>query len=169
MNDSSAGSEFPLTAWRYHLDLRVDGSDRQNLVDALEAEELDLFRDLPRSQAYAAIRDGRLRYDATRAEPAPEFARDLSVLSLYLFAIVRGVEVAERYAAENVTDDVRAWKVLARRGEWVKVPLVVERGEEGRFEVDPEREDLEVIGARWASYPLWFQDGMRRKHPSLRA
>jgi len=166
--DESAGADFPITAWRYHLDLRVDGSDRQNLVDALEGEDLGLFRDLPRSQACAAIRDGRLRYDATRAEPAPEFARDLSILSLFLFAIVRGVEVAERYAAEDVTDDVRAWKVLARRGEWVKVPLVVDRGEGGRFEVDPEHEDLEVVAARWPSYPLWFQDGMRRKHPRLR-
>jgi hypothetical protein len=161
--------EFPMTAWRYHLDLRVEGTDRHNLVDALEAEDLNLFRDLPRADAYAAIRAGRLRYDATRAEPAPEFPNDLSVLSLYLFAIVRGVEVAERYVADNVTDDVRAWKVLARRGEWVKLPLVVAPDAEGQFEVDPDRDDLEVVRARWHTYPTWFHDGMRRKHPSLRA
>ena len=96
------------------------------------------------------------------------FAKDLSILSLFLFEVIRGLEVAERYAAENVTDDVRAWKVLARRGEWVKVPLVVRQDEEGRFVVDAEVDDLEVVQARWASYPLWFQDGMRRKHAVLR-
>lgn len=161
--------EFPLTVWRYHLELAVNGSDRANLADALEAEELDLFQDLPRDEASAAIRDGRLRYDAVRAEPAPAFPADLSVLSLYLFEIVRGIEVAERYAAENVTDDVRAWKVLANRGTWVKIPLDVGRTAEGAYVVDADREDLEVVRARWAHYPRWFQDGMRRKHPSLRA
>ena len=100
--------EFPITAWRYHLDLAVHGADRRNLPDALDEEELDLFRDLPREEAYAQIRAGRLRYETTRPEPAPEFPQDLAVLSLYLFDVVRGVEVAERYAAENVTDDVRA-------------------------------------------------------------
>jgi hypothetical protein len=161
--------EFPLTAWRYHMDLAVNGSDRQGLVDALEAESLDLFADLSREKAYAAIREGRLRYDATRAEPAVAFPQDLSILSLFLFDVVRGIEVAERYAAENVTDDVRAWKVIARRGEWVKVPLLVGRTPSGEFVVDADREDLEVVRARWPTYPIWFHDGMRRKHPPLRA
>lgn len=159
---------FPITAWRYHLDLAVSGLDRQNLVDALEGEDLDLFADLPREEAYRAICAGRLRYSGARAEPAAGFAKDLSILSLFLFEVVRGLEVAERYAAEDVTDDVRAWKVLARRGEWVKVPLVVARDADGRFVVDAEADDLEVVEARWASYPLWFQDGMRRKHAALR-
>lgn len=161
--------DFPVTVWRYHLDLPVRGTDRQNLVDALEAEDLGLFEDLPRAQAYEAIRNGRLRYDAARPEPAVGFARDLSVLSLFLFDVIRGLEVAERYAAEDKTDDVRAWKTIARRGEWVKVPLVVGHDAEGRFVVDPDSEDLEVVRARWPTYPLWFHDGMRRKHPSLRA
>lgn len=161
--------EFPLTVWRYHLELAVRGLDRTNLPDALEAEELDLFRDLPREQAYAAIRDGRLRYDAVRTEPAQAFPADLSVLSLYLAEIVRGIEVAERYVADDVTDDVRAWKVVARRGAWVKVPLDVGRTPEGAYVVDADREDLEVVRARWAHYPLWFQDGMRQKYASLRA
>ncbi len=160
--------EFPITVWRYHLDLTVVGLDRQNLVDALEGEELELFEDLSREDAYRDIGAGRLRYSGTRAEPAAGFAKDLSILSLFLFEVIRGLEVAERYAAEDVTDDVRAWKVLARRGEWVKVPLVVRQGADGRFVVDADLEDLEVVQARWASYPLWFQDGMRRKHAALR-
>ena len=160
--------EFPLTAWRYHLELEVEGFDRQNLVDALEAEELGLFEDMPREDVYREVLEGRLRYSASRTDPVPGFPRDLSVLSLFLFQVVKGLEVAERYAAENVTDDVRAWKVVARRGEWVKLPLVVEKDAQGRFVVDADRDDLEVMRARWGHYPLWFQDGMRRKHPSLR-
>src|SRR5204863_478155 len=42
-------TEFPLTAWRYHVDLSVEGFDRQNLVDALEGEELGLFDHMPRA------------------------------------------------------------------------------------------------------------------------
>ena len=160
--------EFPVTAWRYHLDLAIEGLDRQNLVDALEGEDLGMFEDLPREDAYESIRGGRLRYDAARGDPMPGFPKDLAVLSLFLFQIVKGLEVAERYAAENVTDDVRAWKVVARRGEWVRIPLEVRRDDGGRFVVDDDADDLEVMRARWASYPPWFQDGMRRKHPSLR-
>jgi hypothetical protein len=156
--------DFPITAWRYHLDVPVHGADRQNLPDALEAEELDLFQDLPREEAYAAIRDGRLRYDAVRADPAPAFPQDLAVLSMYLFDVLRGIEVAERYVAEDVTDDVRAWKVVARRGEWVKVPLVVGRTSEGRSSW------TRTAGPRGraralAGLPTWFHDGMR---PSTR-
>ena len=160
--------EFPVTAWRYRFDLAVEGFDRQNLVDALEGEDLGMFEDLPRADAYRAILAGRLRYDAVRDEPFPGFPADLAVFSLFLFAIVKGLEVAERYAAENLTDDVRAWKVVARRGEWVRIPLEVTRDAEGRFVVDDDADDLEVMRSRWTTYPLWFQDGMRRKHPSMR-
>jgi hypothetical protein len=160
---------FPTTVWRYRADVPIEGSDRRNLVDALEGEDLALFEVLPREEAYRLVAGGRLAWETAREEPAPEFARDLSVLSLFLFQVVKGLEVAERYAAPDETDDVRAWKVVARRGEWVKVPLLVERDGEGRFLVDEDRDDLEVLRARWAGYPLWFQDGMRRKHPSLRA
>jgi hypothetical protein len=168
-DESSDEVEFPWTAWRYHLDVPVEPSDRQNLVDSLEAEELGLFEEVPREEVARRILEGRLRWSADRGEPIPSFPQDLSVISLFLFQIVKGLEVAERYVAEDVTDDVRAWKVVARRGEWVKVPLVVRRDDEARFVVDDDADDLDVLRARWREYPLWFQDGMRRKHPSLRA
>ena len=84
-------------------------------------------------------------------------------------ALVVGVEVAERHVSETESDDVRAWKAAARRGEWVKVPLLVERGEAGTFVVDAEREDVEVVAARWSDYPRWFQDAMRFRYPRLRS
>jgi hypothetical protein len=85
-----------------------------------------------------------------------------------LFQPVTGLEVAERYSDEETTDDVRAWKIVARRGEWVKVPLLVPPPEEGRFVIDADREDTEVLAAQWQSYPRWFQDAMRFKYPRLR-
>ena len=68
----------------------------------------------------------------------------------------------------ETTDDVRAWKIVAQRGEWVKVPLLVPPPEEGRFLVDVDLDDTEVIAAHWREYPRWFQDAMRFKDPRLR-
>jgi len=76
--------------------------------------------------------------------------------------------VAERYTDDDTTDDVRAWKVVARQGEWVKVPLTIRPPEDGKFIVDEDDEDTEVLAARWSEYPRWFQDGMRFKYPRLR-
>ena len=33
---------------------------------------------------------------------------------------------------------------------------------------NPDRDDIEVVAARWETYPRWFQDGMRFKYPDLR-
>jgi hypothetical protein len=159
---------YPLVAWHYRVRLAIEGSDRQNLADALEEEGLALFEHLPRATAYEQIREGHLAFDVSLLEPFTAFPQDLSVLSLFLFTVVKGFEVAERFVAEGVSDDARAWKVLARRGEWVRVPLRVTPRGDGTFHVDEDADDLEVVAARWAHYPLWFQDGMRRKYPALR-
>jgi hypothetical protein len=161
-------ADFPLVAWHYRLRLAVEGRDRGNLPDCLEEEDLALFEHLAREDAYAQIRDGLLSFDATFEEPMAEFPQDLATLSTFLFTVVKGIEVAERFVAAGRSDDARAWKVLARQGEWVKVPLQVETREDGTFHVHEDRDDLEVIAARWNDYPLWFQDGMRRKYPALR-
>src|SRR5688572_13897677 len=157
-----------MTVWRYRIDLPVEGSDRGGLVDALEAEDLGIFRDLPRAEVYRAIGAGHLRYDAAHEEREGRFPGDLAILSLFLFQVVRGLEIAERYVSETSTDAVSAWKVLARRGEWVRVPLVVASLGGGEFSVDEDIENLDAVRAGWKTFPLWFQDGMRRKHPTLR-
>lgn len=163
-------SEFPRHAWRYHLRLRIEGSDRNNLPDCLEDEQLALFHYMSRKDVYNQIREGELHFAQSLTGPLPAFAEDLAVLSVYLFQIVKGLEVAERWASPDRIDDVRAWKVIARQGQWVKVPLRVRaRAQEpGIFDVDPDAEDLDVMSAQWETYPRWFQDGMRRKHPTLR-
>jgi membrane protease YdiL (CAAX protease family) len=160
---------YPATVWRYHLRVELSGTDRETLPQCLEGEELGIFRTLPRERAAAQIAEGELSWTGAFLEPQPWFANDVASISAYLFEIVTGIEVAERFVAEDVTDDVRAWKVVARRGEWVRVPLDVEARPDGTFAVDPDREDLEVVEARWADYPRWFQDGMRFKYPRLRA
>jgi len=166
--DQEVSDDFPRTLWRYHLRLELDGTDRANLPDCLEGEELAIFAVVPREQVYAQLRDGVFVFQATFAEPLSPFPEDVAALSAYLFQVVTGVEVAERFVEDGTTDDARAWKITARRGEWVKVPLLVDESEPGRFDVDPDREDIEVIAAQWHSYPRWFQDGMRFKYPSLR-
>jgi len=166
--DQEVGDAFPRTVWRYHMHVELSGTDRQSLPDCLEAEELVLFQIDPREEVYERLREGNYTFAATLAEPFTAFPDDVAAISVYLFQIVIGIEVAERFVDETTTDDVRAWKVAALRGEWVKVPLLVEETEPGRFDVDTDREDVEVLAARWHEYPRWFQDGMRYKYPRLR-
>lgn len=161
-------TEFPRTLWRYHLEVEVSGTDRTNLPACLECEELAIYRWMPREEVCRQIGEGRLVFRQALEEPLQAFPSDVATLSTYLFQTLRGIEVAERHVSETRTDDVRAWKVVARRGEWVKVPLVVEPGQEGNFVVDPERDDVDIIAARWRDYPRWFQDAMRFKYPRLR-
>jgi len=166
--DQRVDDEFPRTVWRYHMQVEVTGTDRQSLPDCLEAEHLALFGVDAREEVYRQLREGSYTFRATFPEPLSPFPEDVAAFSVYLFQIVIGIEVAERYVDETTTDDVRAWKITARRGEWVKVPLVIDDSEPGRFDVDSDREDLEVVAARWNEYPRWFQDGMRFKYPKLR-
>lgn len=161
-------SRYPENRWRYYAHIQIGGTDRYNLPDCLEAEELACFAFLPRSELYEQIREGTIELSASATEPFVPFASDLAVFSVYLFQIIRGIEVLERHIGPDEMDDVRAWKIVARQGEWVKFPLRVTRDAEGRFHVDEDAHDLDVIRARWQDYPRWFHDGMRRQHPLLR-
>jgi hypothetical protein len=148
--------------------VELGGTDRQSLPECLEHEELALFQYTPRERVYEELNQGTFVFTASFEKPFAAFPHDVSTISVYLFQNVMGIEVAERYVDEQTTDDVRAWKVVAQRGEWVKVPLLVGTPEQGRFDVDPDKEDTEVIASHWESYPRWFQDGMRYKYPHLR-
>jgi membrane protease YdiL (CAAX protease family) len=159
---------FPTTVWRYDLRLELTGTDRETLPQCLEHEQLALFDFVPREQAYEELSKGLFVFSGSFEEPFAAFPNDVATLSAYLFQPVMGLEVAERYVDEDTTDDVRAWKIVASRGEWVKVPLLVPPPEDGRFVVEPDREDTEVLRAHWREYPRWFQDAMRFKYPRLR-
>lgn len=163
-----APDTFPVTVWRYDLRLELSGTDRETLPQCLEHEDLALFAYVPREQVYDELSKGLFVFAESFEEPFAAFPSDAAALSAYLFQPVIGLEVAERYVDEETTDDVRAWKIVANRGEWVKVPLLVPPPEEGRFVVEPDREDTEVLAAHWRDYPRWFQDAMRFKYPRLR-
>ncbi len=166
--DAGAPEGFPMTVWRYRLSVELTGTDRESLPECLEHERLALFEHLPREQVYAQLREGRLQWSESFDEPYRAFPEDAATLSSYLTQTVTGIEVAERFADAGRTDDVRAWKLLAQRGEWVKVPLLVDESAPGKFVVDDSRYDVDVIAAHWNEYPRWFQDGMRFRFPRLR-
>jgi len=163
-----APDTFPVTIWRYDLRLELSGTDRETLPQCLEHEQLALFAFTARPEVYEELAKGLFVFAESFHEPFSAFPSDLATLSAYLFQPVTGLEVAERYTDEDTTDDVRAWKIVANRGEWVKVPLLIPPPEEGRFIVESDREDTEVLAAHWREYPRWFQDAMRFKYPRLR-
>ncbi len=161
-------SEYPRTVWRYDFRLEFEGTDQTSLQECLEAEDLAMFETLPREEVYRQMGEGVFVFRYSFDEPMIRFPQDLATISAFVFQIVTGTEMAERHVAQDNIDDVRAWKVIARQGEWVKVPLVVVQRDDGAFEVDRDREDLEVIRARWGDYQGWFKDGMRFRYPELR-
>ncbi len=163
-----APDSFPVTVWRYDLRLELSGTDRETMPQCLEHEQLAIFQHVARPQVYEELAKGLFVFAESFDEPFAAFPSDVATLSAYLFQPVTALEVAERYTDEETTDDVRAWKIVAMRGEWVKVPLLVPPPEDGRFVVDPDREDTEVLKAHWPDYPRWFQDAMRFKYPRLR-
>ena len=166
--ETGLGETFPVTIWRYDLRVEPTGTDRRALPDCLEHEELALFEHVPRETVFEELRNGLFVFSSSFEEPFSAFPADIAAISAYLFQTVTGLEVAERHVDETTTDDVRAWKVVAQRGEWVKVPLLLPPPEDGTFVLDPDVEDTEVMVAHWNEYPRWFQDGMRFKYPKLR-
>ncbi|MHC4136577.1 MAG: lysostaphin resistance A-like protein [Planctomycetota bacterium] len=166
--ETGLGESFPVTIWRYDLRVEPTGTDRRTLPECLEHEDLALFKHVPRETVFDELRKGLFVFSISFDEPFTAFPADLAAISAYLFETVTGLEVAERHVDETTTDDVRAWKIVAQRGEWVKVPLLIPPPETGRFILDPDLEDTEVLAAHWNEYPRWFQDGMRFKYPKLR-
>lgn len=161
------GDDFRGVLWHYHLRHEIDGSDRQNLPLAIEGESISFERHVGgREQLEEMIRRGTIDFRKTLEEPLSSFDEDVRLLATFLFTIVRALEVREEVPAGIDVAKVRATKILGCRGDVVRVPLVV-LVEEDRLVVDPDRDDVDLIAARWTAYPRWFQDGMRRKHARL--
>ncbi len=151
---------------RYYLDLVLAGTDCQNLADALVDEYLPLTAQMPIWEICEKVREGHLHFEHECEEPIEEFDRNFEAISAYLNQVVRGFHAVEALDEEE-RQLVEARKILAVRGEVVSVPLALPPS--GLLNhLDPDAEDLAHIEVNWASYPRWFQDGMRRKHPALR-
>lgn len=96
------------------------------------------------------------------------FESDIAVLSQCLpHTLVRGVCVLEVQDDDGKTLRVHAEKIVGRRGETVRIPLRPRvRGQE--FVVTDALEDLDALHERWASYPRWTQNALRRKYAMTR-
>lgn len=151
---------------RYHLDLVVTGTDRHNLADALVDEYLPLTAQVPIWEMCERIREGRFHFEHESEAPLEDFDANLDALSAYLHQVVRAYHAVEEVGGGS-RRLVEARKILAVRGEVVSVPLVLPSSLRLN-DLDPDADDLAHIEAHWAEYPRWLQDGMRRKHPSLR-
>ncbi|MFP6889606.1 MAG: hypothetical protein VCF07_07615 [Nitrospinota bacterium] len=150
---------------RYHIDRKISGPERYHLAEALEDEYIPLTTQVPIWELAEKIRTGHFHFEHESDEPLEEFDRNFEALSAYLPQIVKGFHAQERI--EETPRLIEARKILARRGEVVSIPL---RLPPSRLlnDLDPGAEDIGHIESVWAEYPLWFQDGMRRKFPYLR-
>lgn len=158
--------EARLERHRYYFDLVLTGTDRHNLADALADEYVPLTGQVPIWELCERVREGRFHFEHESGEPIEEYDRNFEAFSAYLHQVVKAFHAVEVIEAGG-RRLARARKILAVRGEVVSVPLVLPPSL--RLEdLDPDAEDLEHIERNWAGYPRWFQDGMRRKHPSLR-
>ena len=151
---------------RYYFDLILTGTDRQNLADALEDEYLPLTAQVPIWEVCARVREGRFHFEHESGDPIEEFDRNFEAFSAYLHQVVKAF-----HAVEDISEGEQrltgARKILAVRGEVLSVPLVLPPSRLLQ-DLDPDADDLDHIERGWREYPRWFQDGMRRKHPSLR-
>ncbi|MBI3025561.1 MAG: hypothetical protein HYY66_07800 [Candidatus Tectomicrobia bacterium] len=151
---------------RYYFDLLLSGTDRQNLADALEDEYLPLTAQVPIWEICGRVREGHLHFEHETEEPIEEFERNFEAFSTYLNQVVKAFHAVEAVeAGERRLTEAR--KILAVRGEVLSVPLALPPSRLLQ-DLDPDADDLGYIERCWAGFPRWFQDGMRRKHPSLR-
>lgn len=151
---------------RYYFDLIVSGTDRQNLADALEDEYLPLTAQVPIWELRERVREGHFHFEHESREPIEEYDRNFEAFSVYLPQVVKAFHAVEEAGPEErLLSGAR--KILAVRGEVLSVPLVLPPSRLLQ-DLNPDAEDLAHVERHWESYPRWFQDGMRRKHPGLR-
>jgi hypothetical protein len=151
---------------RYYFDLILTGTDRHNLADALADEYVPLTAQLPIWELCERVRGGHFHFEHESERPIEEYDRNFEAFSAYLHQVVKAFHAVEIIEAGE-RRLVEARKVLAVRGEVLSVPLVLPTTLLLQ-DLDPDADDLDHIERHWAGYPRWFQDGMRRKHPSLR-
>jgi hypothetical protein len=154
-------------AYHYLLDLEVDGSDRENLVDSLEDEEFPIREVLGETEMVRQIKEGRLVFDQGSSAPLAWFRQCIEVLSVHLSEYIIGLEVIESRNKEGTRTDVAITKYAGRMGETIAVPLK-HRIEFPSGEITPLEEDLDYLEKHFAALPRWAQDAYRIKFPPLR-
>jgi len=149
-------------SWRYQLRVEIPATEAAILKDALAGEPFGLRARLGAEELDRQIAALELHVDAVSAERWQDFEKDLEILSVYLTEYVVGREI--HVQLEAASPRVEAWKIIARRGQTVRLSLLVD-WDGGRI-VD-RGEDLDDVKRRWASFPEWVRGALRANHPKL--
>jgi len=156
----------PAVEYAYELRVEIEPTDVGVLIDALEDEPFALRDYLGEEELVRRIRSRELVVETRVAERWTEFDRDLEVLSIYLSQYILGREILVR--PTRGAPILKGWKVVARRGEVVRLDLDLlwdPRAEQ----IVCHGEDLGAVVARWTEFPEWLRSALRITHPRLRA
>ena len=142
--------------WLYALHVDIPATDVRVLMDALDGEQLGLTTELGEDELRQQIEAGALMIDARAETRWTWLEQDLEVLSRYLAAPLVAREIA-------VGDDVRGWRILARGGEVVRIPLAIARADDGQLEVTGE--NIEELTRQLPDMPRWAQSLLAPRVP----
>lgn len=152
--------------YRYRMRVDVEPVDARMLRDALEDEPFGLRERYGMAEIERQLEAFELVVDTSSMERWDDFGSDLEIVSVYLSQYVVGheIEVSPTKGAPRL----RAWKIVACRGESVRLDCdVLWDHREGRVELHDE--NLEAVVDRWAELPEWLRNALRLKYPKLSA
>lgn len=159
--------EIKSIAYRYLLELEIEGSDIENLVDSLEDEEFPIREVVGERAMNAMIREGLLRFDHASDEVLSWFGECMRVLSIHLSEYIIGLELAEGRNAAGFRIEVEIRKYVGCRGDLIGVPMK-HAIDFKSGEIEPTEEDVGWLKAHWGELPRWAHDAYRLKFPELR-
>ena len=151
--------------FRYQLEVDVEPTDAPVLKDALEDEPFGLRERYGMQMLRDQLDEHALHIASSSTERWDDFEGDLEILSIYLSQYIVGYEVHVRPTAGAPL--LSAWKIIARRGEVLRVEAEVTWNAPSRS-VEVGDEDLARIVDRWQELPEWMRNAMRIKYPHLR-
>lgn len=140
--------------YRYVLHVDIPATDVRVLLDAFEGEALELKDHLGEAELQRQLHSSVLSLDTVFPTRWAGLESDLEILSTYLAAPVVATEVVER--AHGVSE---AWRLIAHRGEVVRVAL----------ELDDSHgilgEDVDELVRQLPALPRWAQSLLAPRIP----
>jgi hypothetical protein len=146
--------------WRYRLHVDINPTDAAVLRDAIDGEPFGLVKRFGLDEIRRMIDAFAIEVDAESDERWLELDNDVAILSLYLSQ--------EQITASEiqVAPILRAWRLVGRRGQTVRLDLEVGLDAKDGAIVLGE-EDVDALEARWATLPEWARASLRHKFPDL--
>jgi hypothetical protein len=146
--------------WHYRLHADVHPTDAAVLRDAIDGEPFGLRERVGGAELGRMLDAFVIDVDVASDERWAELDNDVSILSLYLSQ----EQITASEIAEGPGDALRAWRIVGRRGQTVRLELEVGR-DAGSIVLG--EEDLDALEARWATLPDWARASLRHKFPDL--